>query len=76
MAIKSAVSKASSNDATKKVAKKRAKRRSVLEDKTQISISLPVSVVGLIDEAAAEENRNRSNFIAKEMITILEEHGY
>lgn len=62
---------AKKNASTKKVT-----RRSALEDKTQISISLPVAVVELIDRAAAEENRNRSNFIAKEMMNIVEEHGY
>lgn len=32
--------------------------------KTQISISLPQSLVKKIDQIAATENRNRSNFIA------------
>ncbi|QYY35289.1 ribbon-helix-helix domain-containing protein [Ruficoccus sp. ZRK36] len=32
--------------------------------KTQISISLPQSLVERIDQLAEEENRNRSNFIA------------
>lgn len=37
--------------------------------KTQISISLPQDLVEKIDQLAATENRNRSNFIA----THLEE---
>ena len=31
---------------------------------SQISISLPVGLVGKIDDMANAENRNRSNFIA------------
>ena len=33
------------------------------EKVTQISISLPTELVKIIDEMAAAENRNRSNFI-------------
>ena len=62
--------------ASKKAAKKRVLKRSMRKDKTQISISLPVSVVELIDRFAAEENRNRSNFIANEMLDIVEKEGY
>lgn len=39
-------------------------------DQTQISISLPRTLVERIDKAATAENRNRSNFIA----TVLQQH--
>lgn len=41
---------------------------------TQISISLPDGLVAQIDEMAAADNRNRSNFIANEMQKIVEEY--
>lgn len=39
---------------------------------TQISISLPQDLVDRIDELASVENRNRSNFIVKELSLIGE----
>ncbi|MEO0793714.1 MAG: ribbon-helix-helix protein, CopG family [Verrucomicrobiota bacterium] len=40
--------------------------------KTQISISLPQSLVDKIDRLAATENRNRSNFIATHLEELAE----
>lgn len=40
--------------------------------KTQISISLPQNLVEKIDELAAFENRNRSNFIATHLERLAE----
>ena len=37
------------------------------EGMTQISISLPESLIAKIDQMAEAENRNRSNFIANVM---------
>ena|GEM_PF-5472147 len=74
--VKKVAKKLARKVAKKKAAKKKALNRPMAEDKTQISISLPVEVVALIDRAAAEQNRNRSNFIANEMMEIVEEYGY
>ena len=41
--------------------------------KTQISISLPQKLVAKIDELAAIENRNRSNFICNELQKVADE---
>lgn len=40
---------------------------------TQISISLPSVLVKQIDQMAAEDNRNRSNFIARTLCRIAVE---
>lgn len=40
---------------------------------TQISISLPRELIGQIDQMAAADNRNRSNFIANTLRRIAEE---
>lgn len=40
---------------------------------TQISISLPSVLVEQIDQMAAEDNRNRSNFIASVLCRIAVE---
>jgi metal-responsive CopG/Arc/MetJ family transcriptional regulator len=48
---------------------KKRKIRARASGMTQISISLPETSVGLIDQMADAENRNRSNFIA----TVLED---
>lgn len=40
---------------------------------TQISISLPSELIGQIDQMAAADNRNRSNFIATTLRKITEE---
>lgn len=40
---------------------------------TQISISLPSVLVEQIDQMAAADNRNRSNFIASTLRRIAEE---
>lgn len=40
---------------------------------TQISISLPENLVRLIDQMAAAENRNRSNFIANTLARLAKE---
>lgn len=40
---------------------------------TQISISLPRELIAQIDQMAAEDNRNRSNFIATTLCRIAEE---
>ena len=39
----------------------------------QISISLPRELIGQIDQMAAADNRNRSNFIANTLRRIAEE---
>lgn len=41
--------------------------------KTQISISLSQDLVAKIDELAARENRNRSNFIATHLERLADE---
>ena len=41
---------------------------------TQISISLPDALVAQIDEMAAADNRNRSNFITNEMRKLVENY--
>ncbi len=40
---------------------------------TQISISLPRELIGQIDQMAAADNRNRSNFITTTLRRIAEE---
>lgn len=40
---------------------------------TQISISLPRELIGQIDQMAALDNRNRSNFISNTLRKIAEE---
>ena len=40
---------------------------------TQISISLPRELIGQIDQMAAADNRNRSNFISNTLRRIAEE---
>lgn len=40
---------------------------------TQISISLPRELIGQIDQMAALDNRNRSNFISNTLRRIAEE---
>ena len=40
---------------------------------TQISISLPSALVAQIDQMAALDNRNRSNFIANTLRNFAEE---
>ncbi len=40
---------------------------------TQISISLPSALVAQIDQMAAADNRNRSNFISNTLRRIAEE---
>jgi metal-responsive CopG/Arc/MetJ family transcriptional regulator len=42
---------------------------------TQISISLPASLVGKIDAMADAENRNRSNFIANVLTELAKKLG-
>jgi len=42
---------------------------------TQISISLPVGLVGKIDAMADAENRNRSNFIANVLQEMAKKLG-
>lgn len=44
--------------------------------KTQISISLPESLVRQIDALAAGENRNRSNYIANSLQRLADEAAY
>ncbi len=41
-------------------------------DQAQISISLPRELLDLVDEAAQKEHRNRSNFIATALYSVLE----
>ncbi|MBQ6534027.1 MAG: ribbon-helix-helix protein, CopG family [Opitutales bacterium] len=41
---------------------------------TQISISLPETLVQQIDELARMDNRNRSNFIANTLQNLAKEH--
>jgi len=59
---------------TQKMAKKR-KIRARAPGMTQISISLPEGLVGMIDEMADAENRNRSNFIATVLENLSSERG-
>lgn len=40
-------------------------------EQTQISISLPKSLLARIDSAASVENRNRSNYIATQLERVL-----
>ena len=40
---------------------------------TQISISLPSELVGQIEQMAAADNRNRSNFILNTLRNLAEE---
>lgn len=40
---------------------------------TQISISLPENLVRLIDQMAAAENRNRSNYVANTLARLAKE---
>lgn len=40
---------------------------------TQISLSIPISLLKEIDSLAAAENRNRSNFISTSMEKVVEE---
>lgn len=42
---------------------------------TQISISLPEALVDKIDEIAATDNRNRSNFISTYLEQLAREQG-
>ena len=42
---------------------------------TQISISIPASLVGKIDAMADAENRNRSNFIANVLTGLAKKLG-
>ena len=42
---------------------------------TQISISIPASLVGKIDAMADAENRNRSNFIANVLQEMAKKLG-
>lgn len=42
--------------------------------KTQISISLPQDLVAKIDMLAADENRNRSNFIATHLERLADDY--
>lgn len=50
----------------------RSKSKSAV-DMVQISISLPRDLVKKIDEMAAADNRNRSNFISNTLRKIAEE---
>lgn len=44
------------------------------EGKTQISISLPDALVKQVDQLAAAENRNRSNYIVNVLERVTREH--
>ena len=50
----------------------RGKNRNAV-DMVQISVSLPRELVGQIDEMAAADNRNRSNFISNVFRKFAEE---
>ena len=54
---------------------KKRKIRARAQGMTQISMSLPEALVGKIDEMAAAENRNRSNFIATVLEDLAEARG-
>lgn len=59
---KKKIAKKSVKKVTRKAVKKATQGRA--PGKTQISISLPTDLVEQVDQLAAAENRNRSNFIA------------
>lgn len=64
-----------------KVTGKNSRRKNAMrlydnDDKTQISISLPRLLVKRIEAAAALKNRNRSNYIANELLNAVERDGH
>jgi metal-responsive CopG/Arc/MetJ family transcriptional regulator len=55
--------------------KSSSKSRPRAKGMTQISISLPETLVAKIDAMANAENRNRSNFISNEMVKRIGSHA-
>ena len=50
-----------------------AKKKTASSGMTQISLSLPKKLIDRIDELAAGDNRNRSNYIATYLERVAEE---